>query len=201
MRSLQDFILAVDFVYEKTVNENLNTPVFLYGHSMGGGIVLRYLLLTALPPKGVLVTSPWLKLVKNPGALKIILGRMALTFALNPVQETKLDSKNLSRDLEVGKAYKKDELVHNKASTQLFFGLNDNGVYLMDKTFDFRTPVLLAHGTADEITKYQSSKILASRHPDQIVFKSWEGLRHETHNELNKEEVLTYYADWILSKV
>ncbi|RXG15668.1 alpha-beta hydrolase superfamily lysophospholipase [Leeuwenhoekiella aestuarii] len=201
VRSLQDYILAVDFIYEKAVDENPDTPVFLYGHSMGGGIVLRYLLLTTLPPKGALVTSPWLKLVKNPGAFKIILGRMALTFALNPVQQTKLNPDDLSRDPEVGKAYLKDELVHGEASTRLFFGLNDNGVYLMDKTFDFKAPVLLAHGTADKITNYKASKILASRHQDQIKFKSWKDLRHETHNELNKEEVLTHYTDWILSKV
>ncbi|MEC8885179.1 MAG: alpha/beta fold hydrolase, partial [Bacteroidota bacterium] len=185
---------------EKVIEENPETPVFLYGHSMGGGIVLRYLLMTADPPAGALVTSPWLKLVNNPGALQIILGRMALTFALNPIKETKLNPEDLSKDAEVGKAYQNDPLVHGKASIKLFFGLNDNGVYLMDKTFDFRTKLLLAHGTDDNITKYQASKTLASRHTDQIDFKSWEGLRHETHNELNKEEVLEFYSNWILDR-
>ena len=200
LRSLQDFILAVDFLYEKAIEENRETPVFLYGHSMGGGIVLRYLLMTADPPAGALVTSPWLKLVNNPGALQIILGRMALTFALNPVKETKLNPEDLSRYADVGKAYQNDPLVHGKASIKLFFGLNDNGFYLMDKSFDFRTKLLLAHGTEDNITKYQASKTLASRHPDQMDFKPWEGLRHETHNELNKEEVLEFYSHWILDR-
>ena len=70
----------------------------------------------------------------------------------------------------------------------------------MDRTFDFRTKVLLAHGTEDNITKFKASKTLASRHPDQMDFKLWEGLRHETHNELNKEEVLEFYRNWILDR-
>ena len=198
VQSIQDFLLAVDYVYEKAVTENPKIPVFLYGHSMGGGIVLRYLLRTSLPPAGALVTSPWLKLIQNPGALDIILGRMMLSLSINKFQTTKLDPEKLSRDSEVGKTYINDDLVHANASIRLFFALNDNGVYLMDKEFDFRCPILIAHGTADAITKYDASQTLAERHPKQIEFKSWQGLRHETHNEINKEEVLHFYSQWIL---
>ncbi len=201
LRSFQDFILAVDYVYEKAMNENPGTPVFLYGHSMGGGIVLRYLLLTSIPPAGALVTSPWLRLVKNPNALAIILGRIALNFGFNPVQETKLDPKDLSRDLEVSKAYEADDRVHHKASLRLYFDLSDNGTYLMHKDFDFRTPILLAHGTADKITRYAASAKLAETHIKQIKFKSWGDLRHETHNELNKKQVLEFYTNWILNQL
>ena len=201
IRSLQDFILAIDYVYEKALDENPDIPVFLYGHSMGGGIVLRYLLLTSIPPAGALITSPWLRLQKNPNALAIVLGRIALNFGFNPVRETKLDPKDLSRDLETGKAYEADELVHHQASLRLYFDLSDNGTHLMHKEFDFRTPVLLAHGTADKITQYEASTKLAEKHQKQIEFKSWPDLRHETHNELNKYEVLRFYTQWILDQV
>ena len=201
VKSFNDFIRAVDFLYEKAVSENPNSPIFLYGHSMGGGIVLRYLLLTALPPAGALITSPWLKLVKNPNALQTVLGRVAYNFGINPVQQGALAVSKLSRDLQIGKDYQNDKLVHNRASIALYFGLSDNGAFLMDKTFDFKTAILLAHGTADAITKYEASKLLAKRHPEQIAFKSWQDLRHETHNELNKEEVLEYYSNWILTQV
>jgi len=200
IRSLQDFILAVDLLYERTLEENPDVPIFLYGHSMGGGIVLRYLLLTANPPAGALITSPWLRLVKNPNAAAIVLGRIALNFGLNPVRNTKLNPDDLSRDTRVGKAYNQDALVHHKASLRLYFDLGDNGTYLMHKEFDFRTPVLLAHGTADKITQYDASVKLAESHQSQIQFKSWSDLRHETHNELNKDEVLQFYTQWILDQ-
>ena len=201
IRSFQDFILAVDYVYEKALDENPDTPVFLYGHSMGGGIVLRYLLLTSIPPTGALITSPWLRLVKNPNAATIVLGRIALNFGFNPVQKTRLDPKDLSRDLETGRAYEADALVHHKASLRLYFDLSDNGTHLMHKEFDFRTPILLAHGTADQITQHDASAKLAEKHKAQIQFKSWPDLRHETHNELNKHEVLRFYTHWILDQV
>ncbi len=201
IKSLQNYILAVDSVYEKAISENKNTPVFIYGHSMGGGIVLRYLQLTTNPPAGALITSPWLRLVHNPNGLEIVLGRIAMNFGINTIKNTKLDPTDLSRDLEVGKKYTSDELVHNKASLRLYFDLSDNGTYLMHKEFDFRTKVLLAHGTADQITDYKASKKLAELHPKQIDFKSWRELRHETHKEINKEEVLDFYSNWILNKI
>ena len=200
VQSLQDYILAVDFIYEKAVLENKDLPVFLYGHSMGGGIVLRYLLLTSLPPAGAIITSPWLSLVKKPNAFELVLGRMLLSFGLNKNQTAKLDPKSLSRDESVGKNYLEDPQVHNTASIRLYFAMNDNGVYLLDRPFDFRTQILLAHGTADTITDFKASKTLAKRHHDQITFKEWKDLRHETHNEINSYEVLRYYKNWILDK-
>ena len=201
VQSLQDFILAVDYIYEKAVLENEGLPVFIYGHSMGGGIVLRYLLLTSLPPAGALITSPWLDLVKKPNAFEVVIARTLLSLGLNKTQKAKLDPDALSRDTTIGQNYLNDPLVHSIASIRMYFALNDNGVYLMDKKFDFQTPILLAHGTADTITKYRASQILASRHPDQITLKLWDRLRHETHNELNKEEVLNFYSNWILNRL
>ena len=48
-------------------------PVFIYGHSLGGGIVLDYLLRKKPVVKGAIVTSPWLKLSIEPDKFKLIL--------------------------------------------------------------------------------------------------------------------------------
>jgi alpha-beta hydrolase superfamily lysophospholipase len=41
-------------------------PLFLYGHSLGGGMVLDYLLRKNPQVMGAIVTSPWLKLSFEP---------------------------------------------------------------------------------------------------------------------------------------
>jgi len=35
----------------------------------------------------------------------------------------------------------------------------------------------------------------------QVGLKFWNGLRHETHNEHNKEAVIGYYVDWVTEKL
>ena len=41
-------------------------PVILYGHSMGGAIAINYVISTTFTVDALIVTSPWLKLVKPP---------------------------------------------------------------------------------------------------------------------------------------
>ncbi len=46
-------------------------PVYLYGHSLGGGIVLNYILRHNPKIKGAIVTSPWLRLAFEPPRSKV----------------------------------------------------------------------------------------------------------------------------------
>jgi len=46
-------------------------PLFLYGHSLGGNLVLNYVLRRQPKFKGVIVTGPWLRLAFEPPRFKI----------------------------------------------------------------------------------------------------------------------------------
>ena len=48
-------------------------PVYIYGHSLGGGIVLDYLLRRKPRVKWAIVTSPWLRLSFEPARIKLIM--------------------------------------------------------------------------------------------------------------------------------
>lgn len=200
IRSLQDYMLAIDALIECTIQNNPNTPIVLYGHSMGGALSLRYLLLSKTPPTAALITSPWLTLTQQPNSLQVILGRTALVLGLNMAQPTDLKPEYLSRDMEVGKQYKNDPLILQKITPRTFFGLRDNGNYLLKSDLNFSVPILLAHGDDDPITQFEASAKFAQNHNQTVTFKRWENLRHETHNETTKKEVLDFYAQWILSQ-
>lgn len=201
IKALNDFILAIDALMELGKTENPALPYFMYGHSMGGGLLLRYLTLVETPPQAAVVTSPWLQLASEPSAFKIILGRMTMTLGLNIAQDAALDPKYLSHDPEVGKNYISDPLTHGKITPKAFFALRENGNYLLQMNEEFRNPILLAHGTDDKITAIEASKKLASQHPKTVSFKEWPNLRHETHNEINKNDVIDFYVKWLLEKI
>jgi len=57
------------------LEQDNTTPVFLYGHSMGGNIVLNYGLQKP-PVSGIIATGPWLKLTDQPPAALILFARL-----------------------------------------------------------------------------------------------------------------------------
>ena len=66
-------------------------PVYIYGHSLGGGIVLDYLLRKNPRIKGAIVTSPWLRLSFEPPKIKVILASVMKNIIPGLVQPSGLN--------------------------------------------------------------------------------------------------------------
>lgn len=172
-------------------------PLFLYGHSMGGNLVLNYGLRRKPRLAGVIATSPWLKLVTAPPGLLVGLGRVMNRVMPTYSQASNLDARGLSRDAGVVSAYQNDPLVHGKISARLSINMIDGGVWAIEHAGEFSLPLLIEHGTADPIVSFDASREFASRARGDVTFKAWEGLYHETHNEPEKAEVLDFMLGWL----
>jgi alpha-beta hydrolase superfamily lysophospholipase len=59
-------------------------------------------------------------------------------------------------------------------------------------------PVLVMHGTSDQITSHKASETFAQAALSNATLKLWPDMRHETHNEFGKEEVLEYLTKWLV---
>ncbi|NLR90867.1 alpha/beta hydrolase [Flammeovirga agarivorans] len=176
-----------------------DVPIYIYGHSMGGNIVSSFLL-KEQPKylKGAIITSPWLRLANDPPAWQEKIGKFVGGLIKDFVIPSKLNPEDLSTDLSVGDVYMKDPLVHNKICTALYFGVKDAGEYNIEHAKDLSVDTLLMHGDDDKITSHQASKLFSENAPsDLMTFKSWEGLRHEMHNEKIKAEVLNEMLSFI----
>ena len=174
-------------------------PVFLFGHSMGGNVVLNYLLQRKPKISGAIVSAPWLKLAFDPPALQVKLGRFVSGILPGLVQSTKLDVTAISRDPKEVKRYQDDSLVHDKISTAFFTGVYDSGVWALEHASELQTPVLLYHGTGDQLTSHNASKEFAEKAGSNVTFKSLDGYYHESHNESpeDREKVFKMIIDWI----
>ncbi|HBV88783.1 MAG TPA: lysophospholipase [Desulfosporosinus sp.] len=187
----------IDRFRRESIKRFPGLPTFLYGHSLGGNLVLNYVLRRRPEFAGVIVTSPWLKLTVEPPRLLIallrLLNRLWPTFSL----PSGLDLKALSRDLNVVDAYKADPLVHNRISIRLFVTMDHAGRWALKNAAKFDLPLLLMHGEADRITSSEASKQFAGQVPMDCTLKLWQGLYHELHNEPEKDEVLAYIVKWL----
>jgi alpha-beta hydrolase superfamily lysophospholipase len=61
-------------------------------------------------------------------------------------------------------------------------------------------PLLLMHGSDDQITSPQGSRDFASK-TKMAELKIWDGGYHELHNEVFKDDVITYMLNWIEKKI
>ncbi len=172
-------------------------PLFLYGHSLGGNLVLNYALQRKSSLAGVISTAPWLKLAFQPPRAQVVLGRLMNGIAPGFTQKSGLETAALSRDPAVEKAYVSDPLVHDKISARLFVGLYDSGAWALEHAAEFPLPLLLMHGSLDRLTSPDASRLFAERAGKKVTLRIWEGYFHEIHNEPEKAQVLKVMTDWI----
>jgi len=172
-------------------------PRFLYGHSLGGNLVINYALRRRPDLRGVVATDPWLKLAFEPPAVKVALGRMMNGIAPGFTQHSNLDTKGLSHDAAVVSAYDNDPLVHDRMSARLFVEIYNSGLWALEHAAEFPLPLLLMHGAADPITSAAASREFAARAGNKITLKVWPDMYHEIHNEPAKGEVFKVMLDWL----
>ncbi|MBN9660563.1 MAG: lysophospholipase [Acidobacteria bacterium] len=174
-----------------------DSPLYLYGHSMGGNLALNFLIRRLPALKAGISSAPYLRLAFQPPKFKLILARLlypilpALTFPSG------LDVSCLSHDPEVVRRYREDPLVHDRISVAFFTAIQAAGQDALDRAAQLTVPVLVMHGTADRITSPAASEGFVAGSNGRAAFKSWPGYFHEIHNEPQWQPVAQYVLDWL----
>ena len=175
-------------------------PVYLYGHSLGGGIVLDYLLRRNPKVKGAIVTGPFLRLAFEPPRVKLILASIMKNILPGLIQPSGLNANHLSHDETVVEKYRTDPLVHRKISVSLFHGSITAAKYSLAHASELKVPTLILHGSDDKILSPEGSREFAGK-TSLADLKIWDGGYHELHNEPFKDEVFAYIINWINRKL
>ena len=168
-------------------------PLFLMGHSMGGGQTLCY---AAHGPaevrqhiRGYLLESPFVDFdpKSKPSPFTVFFGRLAGKLAKKRQLVNKLDPTLLARDPAVGKRFEDDTLCHNTGTLEGLAGMLDRTnalasgkVVIPDDAGEGGvTRIWIAHGDKDGITSHAASKRLfdALQVKDK-EFKSYAGHYH-----------------------
>ena len=182
----------------KTANRLFpNIPVVLYGHSLGGTLALYYDIARENELLGLVSTSPWLKLVGGMPGFVVGLIRFLYWIIPDLIISSGIDPKKISRDESEVEKYKMDPLIHDRTSFRVFIQFTDAAGYILKNSRKLSLPVLLMHGSDDLITDPKASQELYNGNKDAIDFKLWDGLHHETHNEPEKDEVITFLIQWL----
>jgi alpha-beta hydrolase superfamily lysophospholipase len=172
-------------------------PRFLYGHSMGGNLVLNYALRRRPALQGLIATGPWLRAAFDPPAWRVRAGRFLHKVRPALLQPSGIDVTAVSRDAAVVQAYRDNPLIHDRISLRMYFSCVNAGRWALERAAEFTLPLLLMHGGADRLTSAAASREFAAKIRDGCTYKEWDGLFHEIHNEPEQQQVFAYMIDWL----
>ena len=170
-------------------------PLLLYGHSLGGNIVLNWILEQEKSVDYVIASAPWIKLKLVPPTWKISLMKWLSGILPALSQSNELDPNWLSRDKLVVERYINDSLVHNKITLSAANILFQRAEILDNYNKQISEKVLIIHGLDDKITDAAASQAFAAR--TGIDYHSVKGLYHELHNEPEQIEIFNYICNWL----
>lgn len=195
--SFENILNDIQHFLDEVKGNHPDLPSFIYGHSLGGCLVLDYCIKRKPSLAGAIVTSPGLGVATSVPPAKMMLARVMArllpTFAL----DNGLDTSGLARDPEIEKAYVNDPLVHPKISARLGLDLLTTGPWVIEHAAEFSLPLLLLQGSKDRLVSPAATQEFASRVSGDITFKLFEGSFHELHNEPEKFETIGLMIDWI----
>jgi len=187
---------CVDTVINKALEVFGKKPIFLYGHSMGGNVVINYALKRNNNLKGIIVTSPFLRLAFTPPGWKIFLGKVLQKIMPSITMGNEVDVEALSRDKNEVELYKNDPLVHDKVSPNYSIVFMETGEWAIENADKLNIPMLLMHGTGDKLTSWKASEELRDKGSKNVELFLFKDAYHELHNELVKNEVIEKMIDW-----
>lgn len=172
-------------------------PVFLMGHSMGGQLVLNYCIEKQPPVRGVIASAPLLKLAFEPPAWKVMLGKWVRNILPALPQTTGLETAAISQIPEEVEKYENDPLIHQRITPAMYFSLMEKADYALANAHRLRVPLLLYHGTADRLTSPDGTSDFAAKAGGDVTLKLFKGGYHETHHDVNREELLQLLTHWL----
>ncbi|MEM5774234.1 MAG: lysophospholipase [Anaerolineaceae bacterium] len=178
-------------------------PIFLLGHSLGSGIVARYMIDYDLGGvHGAVLSGPLVVIGSSipPALIKAARVLGAITPKL-PV--LKLDNTTVSRDPAVRENYDTDPLNYRgKLRARTGDQINQALQYIQANMEKISLPMLIVVGSQDKLVDPAGAHMLYEKASSKDkTLKVYEGLYHEVLNEPEKEQVMDDILAWISARL
>jgi lysophospholipase len=198
--SMDDYMENVAFFISRVGNEK---PLFILGHSMGGLIVLYYML-TKKDQKveGVIASSPYIKDKIEIPLIKHFIGKMAASTFPKLGLESGLMGEMLCRDKKIAKEYDDDPLRCSKITARWFIELGKARFNLLLKRTDFDSPCLILQAGEDAVIDEESVQEfydgISSKDKEFIMYDNF---YHEILNDPERSKVIDKISSWVSERV
>jgi alpha-beta hydrolase superfamily lysophospholipase len=183
-------------------------PLFLMGHSLGGLIVLDYVLRNAQLPQyqslnllGIIVSAPPIQPMQGTASsVRIMLARLLSGLFPRLTLQMGLDKSGLSRKQEIADELADDPLIHSCVTLRWGSETLDAIAWVKSHIDQLDLPVLITHGDADPIIAPDGSRAIFQQiQSSDKTLTLYPGSYHEPHNDLDADVVVTDLVNWLES--
>ncbi|VDC07092.1 unnamed protein product [Peniophora sp. CBMAI 1063] len=199
-------MLDLEWALRRARAEVPDVPLFLVGHSMGGGLALNFVTRSQSPPSqetvgllsGIIASSPLVRVVRrapSPIVFKVL--SFVCNYFPNMKHSTPVQVEDLSHDPDVGPNSVKDPWIRQYGSLEGLTDLLNRGELLLTEGYHNwpqHVPVLILHGDEDRANSFSASKELFEtlQAPDK-EFVAYPGMWHDLMTEPDIKE--QYFQD------
>ena len=181
-----------------TAEEPAGVPIIVWGQSLGGLVVLRYLQTRSGAVAGAVISAPWLATKMKTPWWKIELGRLLNRIAPAVRVPIDLAPETLMRDPDRQRAYMGDPLIHRFVTPGLYWAVIDAQKLVLADPGSVKGPVLFLIPQADPVVDSETTLDFVERvRASGVETYRLEGLLHEPHNEPEREEVFALAGTWL----
>ena len=176
-------------------------PLILLGHSLGGLVASRLVSLKLRQVDALVMSSPALD--AGLGVVQQLLLAVLPGLLPNMTVSNGLNTRYLSHDTRVVRAYEADRLVHNRISPRLGKFIATAGPAVIAAAKTWPTPTLLLYAGQDKLVNPDGSRRFAQvaastgAKKDCVTAQCFDELYHEIFNELQPIPVFLALKAWL----
>jgi len=198
VRSFDEYTADLEFYLDRVRACQPGKPLFLFGHSMGGAIVVLFAVTRRPDVRGLILSAPALRI---GGGMFPVLRRLAglFSYLLPRLKLVRMSFRLASRDPEVVADLESDPLVyHGRFPVRTGAEILRAARRIQDRMEAVELPLLLLHGTGDFVTDPEGTRRLHARAGSaDKTLKLYKGLYHDLLHEPEKVQITADLIEWL----
>lgn len=206
IESWKDYRDNTQYFLELVRKKEPTAPLFLMGHSLGGLIVLDYVLRNARRPEfeqlnlaGLVVSAPPIQpMGGTASSIRIVLARLLSGILPRVSVKMGLSQDALSRDQNIAEQAAHDPLTHSYVTLRWGSETLSTIDWVKKHIQQLQLPILLTHGEADPIVAPDGTRTIYQQieSPNKAL-TIYPGSYHEPHNDLDATSVVADLVKWL----
>lgn len=190
----------VDALLAEVQKHYPDTPTLLYGHSLGGGLVMDYVLTSAPPVKAMIASAPFIGLPKPPPAIIGMIAKTIRKISNQATMKQPLTGDKISSIPAEQTRYENDPLNHGQISFGLAVDAVEAGERIEAAAANWSLPLLLMHARGDQLTAFEKSEVFAKT-ATNVTFKPYDNSEHEMHHDVVRDAVVSEMLTFIHANI